>query len=140
MKAGKILFNLIPIQIAMALVLSCYCRLQAADQETPSQTKAVSGPKLTPQELAQRQLAAKQFAEFEARAKAAAASRRAEIAARLTKMVPAHLVSQYDSNGNGLIDPDEWRKYRQDVDQQIAALRQAREAAANSTASPAANK
>ena len=129
------LTNIILAYITAASLLSGCPSLQAGDTGTPVQTKNVSRPKLSQQELAERERARQQFAEFETRAKAAAESRRAEIAAHLTKMVPAHLVKQYDANGNGLIDPDEWRKYRQDVDQQTAALLQATQAAAGSAAS-----
>jgi hypothetical protein len=132
---SRLLAYLVP-----ALLLSRCWHLNATDIGTATQTKAIDRSNLSQEEMAQRHRARQQFADFQAHAKAAAESRRAEIAARLTKMVPAHLVAQYDANGNGLIDPDEWRKYRLDVDKQIAALRQAREAANNSTASPPTNK
>jgi hypothetical protein len=82
--------------------------------------------KLSPQEVLQRERNRQQFENFQAQAKAAAEARRLQNAARLTSMVPASLVKQYDANGNGLIDPSEWRKYRADVNKRTAELLQSR--------------
>jgi hypothetical protein len=100
------------------------CASTAADSNTSTSAKPVTH-KLSPQELHQERNR-QQFEKFETQAKAAAEARRLQNAARLTSMVPASLVKQYDSNGNGLIDPSEWRKYRADVDKRTAELLQSR--------------
>jgi hypothetical protein len=99
---------------------------QAGDANAPVQAKPPESRKVSPQEARQREAARQQWEQFEARAKAGAEARRLATATRLTRMVPAHLIKQYDANGDGLIDPKEWRKYRQDVEQQRAARLQAR--------------
>lgn len=68
-------------------------------------------------------------AELDTRAKAAAEVRKFDEAARRTRMVPPAKVKQYDANGNGLIDPDEWTAYRKEVDRLTAEKRAARLAA-----------
>jgi len=73
----------------------------------------------------------------EARRQAAIEARKLDEAARLTRMVPPTQVKQYDRNGNGLIDPNEWAVYRQDVNRQVAEKRAARLAAATNSAAPA---
>jgi hypothetical protein len=94
-----------------------FCSSTVADSNTR---------KLSPQEVLQRERNRNQFENFQAQAKAAAEARRLHNAARLTSMVPPHLVKQYDANGNGLIDPVEWRKYRADVDKRTAELLQSK--------------
>lgn len=75
-------------------------------------------------------------AQLDARAKAAVEVRKFDEAARRTRMVPPAKVKQYDANGNGLIEPDEWAAYRQEVDRLTAEKRAARLGAANSAAAP----
>jgi hypothetical protein len=101
------------------------CASTSADTTTPTAAKPVER-KLSPQELLQQERNRQQFEKFEAQAKASAEARRLQNAARLTSMVPANLVKQYDTNGNGLIDPPEWRKYRADVDKRTAELLRAK--------------
>lgn len=65
-------------------------------------------------------------AQLDARAKAAVEVRKFDEAASRTRMVPPAKVKQYDANGNGLIDPDEWTAYRKEVDRLTAEKRAAR--------------
>lgn len=80
-------------------------------------------------------------AQLDARAKAAVEVRKFDEAASRTRMVPPAKVKQYDANGNGLIDADEWTAYRKEVDRLTAEKRAARLGTANpgsesSTGSP----
>ena len=132
MKTQKPEWNAVLVRVAVVSLTSWFCASQAADTNVPAQSKPFSAHQLSEQEKLQRERTHQQVAQFEARAKAAAETRRTQTAARRTRMVPPHLVKQYDTNGNGLIDPQEWRKYRQDVDQRTAELLQASGAVSSS--------
>ena len=73
----------------------------------------------------------------EARRNAAVEARKLDEAARRTRMVPPSQLKEYDKNGNGLIDLDEWTIYRKDMKQLIAEKRAARLAAANAATNAA---
>ncbi|HEY9172940.1 MAG TPA: hypothetical protein VI136_11695 [Verrucomicrobiae bacterium] len=65
-------------------------------------------------------------AELDTRAKAAAEVRKFDEAARRTRMMPPAQLKQYDLNKNGLLDADEWKAYRKEVDRLTAEKRAAR--------------
>ena len=126
MKIQTLMWKSAPSILLASVIVSWCCASQAGDASTPAQTNSPANLHLSPQEVRQREAARQQWEQFEARAKAAAATRRADEIARLTSMVPAHLVKQYDSNGDGMIDRKEWRAYRKEVEQQRATLLAAR--------------
>ncbi len=72
----------------------------------------------------------------EARRQAAIEARKLDEAVHRTRMVPPTQIKQYDTNGNGLIDLDEWKVYRADVARRTAERRVARLAAATNSAAP----
>ncbi|HEY9171482.1 MAG TPA: hypothetical protein VI136_04270 [Verrucomicrobiae bacterium] len=74
--------------------------------------------------------------ELDTRAKAAVEVRKFDEAARRTRMMPPAKLKQYDTNGNGLMDADEWKAYRKDVDRLTAERRAARLGAATNAAAP----
>jgi hypothetical protein len=48
--------------------------------------------------------------------------------------VPRVLLERYDANHNGILDPDEWAKHKQDLEQLKAAKLAARNAGARPSA------
>lgn len=99
--------------------------------------------KLEPKEMEafRRDQAHEQEDQFRLRAKAAAEARRIELAARTNRMVPPALLLKYDANTNGMMDPEEWQKYREDADKRKAEwLRLHSPTTSPASASPASDK
>lgn len=92
--------------------------------------------KLDPDELdAYRRHALRERQEmYDARRKAAVEAQRVQKArAEIPRHIPPALLKQYDANNNGIIDPEEWARYREDLAKRKDAWERAHSVAPAST-------